>query len=137
MSGLTEFLYPVPAKRSVGGIVKWWEKRRLAYNVIVGTSGVISLTSVLAIGALPPGGTFSAVFPDILVPVAVVGALANLCYLLGPTIETVVEKIWGEQVLPVGPVLYRMGLTFSVGLMFLPTLIMSVLWVGRVLGFVF
>ena len=43
MSAITEFLYPTPAKRTVGGIVKWWEKRRLAYNVAVGASGLFSL----------------------------------------------------------------------------------------------
>ena len=35
MSAITEFLFPAPAKRTVGGIVTWWEKRRLAYNVVV------------------------------------------------------------------------------------------------------
>jgi hypothetical protein len=137
MSNLTEFLYPVPAKRSVGGIIKWWEKRRLAYNVVVGASGLLSIGSMIVLSALPPGGMMPPGFLAILQPIVAVGLLANLCYLLGPTVETIVEKIWGDQVMPVGPVLYRMGLTFSVGLMFLPTLIMTIVWVARVLGFLF
>ncbi len=39
MTELTEFLFPAPARRSVSGIVRWWESRRLAYNVLVGGAG--------------------------------------------------------------------------------------------------
>ena len=51
-------------------------------------------------------------------------------YCLGPTIEILIEKFWGRTVLPAGPSLYRMGLTFSVGLAFFPTLIMMISLVG-------
>ncbi len=58
--------------------------------------------------------------------------------LLGPTIEILIDKLWGRAVLPVGPSLYRMGLTFSVGLALFPTLIMMIALVGwfvaRVVG---
>ena len=33
---LSGFLYPRAAARTMGAIFKWWEKRRLAYNLIVG-----------------------------------------------------------------------------------------------------
>jgi hypothetical protein len=35
---------------------------------------------------------------------------------LGPTHEIQIDEVWGRTVLPAGPSLYRMGLTFSVGL---------------------
>jgi hypothetical protein len=38
-------------------------------------------------------------------------------------VEVAVDKIWGRPVLPVGPALFRIGLTFSVGLTLLPVLI--------------
>ena len=60
--------------------------------------------------------------------------VAKLCYLVGPVTEILVTKIWGNQLLPTGPVLYRIGLTFSVGLALLPTLIISVGWVVRLVG---
>ncbi len=129
MSALTEFLYPAPAKRTVGGIIGWWEKRRLAYNVAVGTAGLISLGIAGALAALPPLGA-------LIIPpwqgVVVFGVLANVCYLLGPTAEVLIQKIWGRDLLPTGPALYRMGLTFSVGLAMMPALVMALLWVARV-----
>jgi hypothetical protein len=120
VTGITEFLYPTPARRSLGGIVRWWESRRLHYNLIVGGSGLVSLAMVRVISWLPPdphGG-----LPPLMV-VLVFGTLANVCYLLEPVVEVAVDKIWGRSVLPVGPALFRMGLTFSVGLTILPVLI--------------
>jgi len=40
---LTDFLYPAPAPRNTWGILKWWESRRLKYNLIVGGFGFASL----------------------------------------------------------------------------------------------
>ena len=74
-------------------------------------------------------------FPPLL-GLAAVGLVANLCYFLGPAVEVLVEKLGRGQVLPTGPVLYRMGLTFSVGLALLPLLFSVLLWVARVLGLV-
>jgi hypothetical protein len=59
---------------------------------------------------------------------------ANVMYLLGPTIEILIDKVWGRTVLPAGPSLYRMGLTFSVGLALFPTLIMTIAFVGWVVA---
>ena len=70
------------------------------------------------IALIPPG------LPGARVPllgVLAFGGMANVCYLLGPAVEIALEKLWGEKLwgetlLPVGPGLSRMGLTFSVGL---------------------
>ena len=129
MTELTEFLFPAPARRTVGGIVRWWESRRLAYNVFVGGAGLLSLGVMQLIALIPPG------FPGTPVPwqgVVVFGVMANVCYLLGPTIEIALQKLWGDKLLPVGPSLYRMGLTFSVGLALLPALLFAMVWVVRV-----
>ncbi len=131
MSALTEFLFPAPAPRSARAILAWWEKRRLGYNAIVGGAGVLSLTMSVLINALPPNGFIG---PVPWIAVAVFGVLANVCYLLGPVAELTIEKIWKGRVLPTGPVLYRMGLTFSVGLALFPTLLVSMVWVYRVVA---
>jgi hypothetical protein len=65
-------------------------------------------------------------------PIVVFGVLANICYLFGPITEILITRIWGNELLPTGPVLHRIGLTFSVGLALLPTLIISVGWVVRI-----
>lgn len=134
MSALTEFLFPAPARRSAGSIFTWWERRRPAYNLIVGVSGTLSLGTALVLAMLPPGGI---AFPGL--PwegIVAFGLMANFFYFLGPLAEIAIDKLWGREVLPTGPALFRMGLTFSVGLTFVPTLLMVVFWVLRVVGVV-
>lgn len=129
MTDLAEFLFAAPARRNVPAIVAWWERRRLAYNAFVGAAGVVSLGSVGAAGVLMGEGVNLA---GGLVGAAVFGVMANLCYFLGPVAEIVIGKLWGRRVLPTGPALYRMGLTFSVGLALLPTLLVMMLMAARV-----
>jgi len=127
---LTEFLFPAPARRSTAGIVRWWESRRLAYNLIVGATGALSLVAIRVITWLPPAPRSD--FLDWRA-IVVFGVLANLFYLLGPAVEIGVEKLGRGRILPTGPTLYRMGLTFSVGLTFLPTMIVGLDWAFRIL----
>jgi hypothetical protein len=118
MTSLANFLFPAPAERSVGAIFRWWERRRLPYNLIVGSAGLITVAVAdVAFLFLDPS--------EGLVPwqaVVAFGVAANVCYLLGPAVEILAYKLWGRSLLPIGPALYRMGLTFSVGLALLPAL---------------
>lgn len=129
MSALTEFLFPAPARRSTGAIIRWWEARRLAYNFMVGGAGLVSLGGVNLIAWLPPRLPIHPLVPW--QGIVAFGVMANICYLLGPLVELTVDRLWGRQILPVGPTLYRMGLTFSVGLAFFPILLMLISWVVR------
>lgn len=123
MTSLAEFLYPRPAPRRPSAILGWWERRRLGYNVFVGAAGLVSLAS-LGLGSLVVPGMDPGLAP--LIPAAVFGVMANVCYLLGALVEIALDRLWGRDVLPVGPTLYRMGLTFSVGLALLPTLLVTI-----------
>ena len=129
MNTLTEFLFAAPARRSTPAIIAWWERRRLAYNAAVGAAGLVSLGTVGLFNTLVGG---DAMFPGALIVAAVFGGMANLCYCFGPAAEILIEKVWGRRVLPTGPMLYRMGLTFSVGLALFPTLLTVFLAVARV-----
>lgn len=135
MSAITEFLFPAPARRSATAIVGWWERRRLPYNLAVGAAGVVSLAAGWIFSALPPNGVVLTFLPW--QPIVLFGVMANVCYLLGPAAEIVIDKIWGREVLPTGPALYRMGLTFSVGLALFPALVMVIFWVARIVMAVF
>ena len=100
----------------------------------MGGAGLLSLGAIKLITLLPPG------LPGARVPwLAVVefGVMANVCYLLGPAVEIALQKLWGEKLLPVGPGLFRMGLTFSVGLALFPTLIVMIAWVVQVVSSLF
>ncbi len=134
MTALTEFLFPAPARRTVGGIVRWWESRRLAYNLFVGGAGLLSLGAINLITLIPPGLPRVGFSWELVV---VFGVMANVCFLLGPAIEIALQKLWGEKLLPVGPALFRMGLTFSVGLALFPTLLVTIGWVIRVVSGLF
>lgn len=133
-SAVVEFLFPAPAPRSVAGIVNWWEARRLRYNLIVGAAGTFSMTVWAVVSWLPPR------WPDgHYIPLGIVvlyGAAANLCYCLGAFAEIVLRRLWGWKLLPAGPLLFRMGLTFSVGLTLLPVPLAGFDWTLRVTRYV-
>lgn len=133
ISSLVDFLYPAPARRNVPSILRWWEKRRLPYNLIVGSVGALATGVVIFFATIPPLGTPPPGI-EILVPIAAFGVMANVCYTFGSVVEIVAHKMWGRDVLPVGPALYRIGLTFSVGLALLPAVLILVIWVLRVLA---
>lgn len=134
MTALTEFLFPAPARRSVTSIIGWWERRRLPYNLIVGAAGLVSTVTWTVFASLPPLG--SPPEPAMILGIVFFGVMANVCYCLGPTVEILVEKLWGREVLPTGPALYRMGLTFSVGLALLPGLLIILIWIARIVSVV-
>jgi hypothetical protein len=133
MTALTRFLYPLPAHRSLGRIVAWWEQRRLAFNLVVGATGLVSYSVVALIGVMPPfahpGG------PPLLAIVAY-GVLANLCYTLGWFIEGGTHLAWRDEVRPTGPVLFRQGLIFSIGVTCLPMAVAMIDWGIRFLRFI-
>ena len=57
MSTLTRFFFRAPySAPKTGEILRWWEARRLPYNVAVGMAGVVSLSAVALFDVLPPGG---------------------------------------------------------------------------------
>ena len=132
-SPLVRFLFPAPAARRTGSIIAWWEKRRLAYNVIVGGGGLITL-SIAEIGSLVLGeGLFSP-----LAPIIQIGILANICYTLGPIAEVAANKLFDRRLLPIGPTLFRNGLVFSLGLtLVLPIIMMTLGLIFRLLSGVF
>jgi hypothetical protein len=132
MTDLTEFLFPAPAPRNTVAVVRWWEGRRLGYNALVGTAGLFAYTFSHVWAALPPNP-----HPGVPLLVAVpFGIAANVCYCLGPLLEIGVQKFFGRAMLPIGPTLFRMGLTFSVGLAMLPALISPADFMVRVVRFV-
>ena len=132
MHSLTEFLFPEPARRTTGAIIGWWEKRRLAYNAAVGVAGSISMVAITIVASIDQGRFF--------VPwqgAVIFGGLANVCYLLGPAAELLINKLWGRTMLPTGPSLFRIGLTFSVGLALLPVLLLTIVGVASVVARIF
>ena len=126
---ITEFLFPAPAPSRATAIISWWENRRLAYNGIVGAAGLFSYGVGNVVGLLVDGHLIP------LIPVVVFGVMANVCYCLGPIIEIALRSKLRGKLLPVGPTLFRMGLTFSVGLALLPgTILAPLMLAGKIVA---
>ena len=126
-SALVRFLYPAPAERRVGRIIKWWEKRRLAYNAVVAGCG-IGTAAVAVLTLNPPFEVLMALGAPGL-PFLI---MANVCYTLGWMVESLLHKIWGRSLRPVGPALFRAGLTLAVGVtLVIPTIILMIAFVVR------
>jgi len=136
MTSLAEFLFPAPARRRFPSMLRWWERRRLAYNLFVGSAGVVTVAGVALLSLVHPFQDEIILVP--LFPILAFGLAANAFYSLGVVVEWLVHRLGGRTVLPVGPALYRIGLTFSVGLALFPLMAMSVVTlvalVAKVLG---
>jgi hypothetical protein len=122
------FFTPLYYPRSSWSILTWWESRRFLFNLCVGSAGLLSLGMAALIGRLPPhpGG-----FPIPWGGVLVYGVLANLCYTLGPASDLVLRRTLRDRAPAVGPVLFRYGFVFSLGLTLLPIPLAVLGWLMR------
>ena len=127
---LADFLYPEPAERRVGAIIGWWEKRRLPYNLIVGGTGLVTMTFAAALTAV-----VATLQPVDLVRGAIWwGVWANVCYSLGPAVEIALQKLFGRRLLPAGPLLFRAGVTIAAGVTLLPIIPLTIGFILNFLG---
>jgi hypothetical protein len=136
MSSLVEVLYPLPdMRRTPLTTSRWWESRRMVFNKAVGAAGLVTLAGVSLFAALPPHASFIPL-PMMLVGVVVYGTLANGCYTLGWLTELLARRMWGRSAPDLGPLLFRQGLIFSVGLTLFPLLLSVFLWMARMVVWV-
>jgi len=116
MAALTSVLFPEPTlQRSTPAVIGWWERRRPLYNLVVGATGLVTL-SVFTL-ALGPAMMLQ---PGTLIGITAYGVAANLCYSLGAPLELVLERWLGRETYGLGPALFRYGLVYSVGLTLFP-----------------
>jgi hypothetical protein len=136
MSRLVEVLYPLPDKRRTPlSTIRWWESRRLVFNQAVGVAGVGTLGITSLVGSLPPN---SLIMPldMMLLGVAVFIALVNLCYTFGWVTELLARVVWGRSAPELGPLLFRQGMFFSIGLTLLPIPLAVIGWGVRILDWI-
>ena len=131
MADLMEILYPVPdVRRKPLSLLRWWESRRWFYNRVVGATGLITLGGLFV---LAPERAQMWQEPGWLLLVAAYAVIANGLYTAGWLIEVVAGRLWGREAPVMGPMLYRQGLIFSVGLTLFPLAIGILLTVARVI----
>jgi hypothetical protein len=126
------FFTPIYYPRTGWSVLKWWESRRPLYNVCVGAAGLTSLGTATALALLPPHPLpFPLPSLSVLGGVAMYGVLANLCYTLGAPADLFLRRILGDRAAAAGPVLFRYGFVFSLGLTLLPIPLAALGWVFR------
>lgn len=128
---LQRLLFEPTLLRSPLRVVQWWESRRLAYNAVVGTTGLVTLGVANAIELTFGNGWFPVPWQAIVA----YGLAANVCYTAGWMVENVVERMLGRPVYGLGPAMFRYGLVLSVGITLLPVgLVAMVNVLGRLLA---
>ncbi|MBL8985315.1 MAG: hypothetical protein JNJ80_03525 [Gemmatimonadetes bacterium] len=134
MSALVRLLYPPPTtSRHPTSVIAWWERRRLAFNLIVGGTGILTLMVANLFAWLPPDR--GAGLPPLFAAV-VYGVAANLFYTSGWMFEVLFNAWWKDDPPRIGPVLFRQGLLFSIGLTLLPTAFVALDYGFRVLRWI-
>lgn len=126
---LTRLLFEPTLMRSPLRVVQWWESRRPAFNVAVGTTGIGTLLYANTLSLLVRGELF-------FVPWQIVvayGLAANVFFTLGWVVENVAERWLKRPVYGLGPALFRHGLVFSIGLTLIPAAMVTIMAIGGVL----
>lgn len=114
---------------STGQVIRWWERRRLVYNVVLLLVGVAAVAGMewLMTKVIPLGE--DAVEPMILVlSVMVYGLMANFCYTLGWILELRSRKSNPVSARQRGEWMFRAGLLFSCVLTSLPFWFACMYW---------
>jgi hypothetical protein len=117
-------------------IIGWWELRRIAYNLIVGGTGVFACGSILGLMVAASeiyGEPLNFPSPPILPLLAVLayGICANIFYTGGWIGELLARKIWPDKMERFASVAFFFGLLFSVVITLLPTIFFSALFLLR------
>jgi hypothetical protein len=122
------FFTPLYFPRSSWAVLRWWESRRLLFNLCVGGTGLLTLATATLLARLPPHPMGFMVPWQVILVYALV---ANVCYTLGPLGDLLLRRILGDRAPAVGPVLFRYGFVFSVGLTLLPIPVAVLGWLFR------
>ena len=120
------FFTPLYHPDSAWSVVRWWERRRPLYNAVVGAAGLLSLGVMSLLEGPQPLMVLGAV--------VVYGVLANVGYTFGAVGDLLLRRWLGARAPAAGPVLFRYGFVFSVGLTLLP---IPVAILGKVLRLLF
>jgi hypothetical protein len=107
-----------PEISSTLSIIKWWESRRIPYNLIVGGTGILTCVVGISIALVASRLTHRETLlpnPPLFAVIAafVYGVVANVCYTLGWIAEVLARRIWGELASSFGQISFTLGVAFS------------------------
>ncbi len=119
--------------------IGWWEARRIPFNLIVGSAGILSCIVVGVVG-LGSYFLFDSEFglPDpplfALFGIIIYGAVANVCFTGGWLAELIVRKIWPGEADRFATSCFSLGLVFSVLLTLTPAIVIGAGGIFGLLG---
>jgi hypothetical protein len=114
---------------TLADVIWWWESRRLAFNLLVGATGIltcIGLGIVLGIGIqFPQVADADFLLPDPPLFAAIFGILgfgiaANICYTGGWIVELLVRCTWPDESDRLATLTFTLGLLVAVCVTLLP-----------------
>jgi hypothetical protein len=119
-------------------IIKWWELRRIPFNIAVGVTGILTcaiLSTVDAIAENRLGEPLAFPSSPIGAILAIIGyaIAANVCFACGWLTEIIVRKIWQEHAGKFAQISFSLGLLFSILLTLMPAAFFVVFLVIRLL----
>jgi hypothetical protein len=110
--------------------IGWWESRRVAFNLIVGSAGVLSslIVGIVGLGSHllfdsdfgVPGSPLLTVFA-----VAIYAVMANVCYTGGWIAELGIRRAWPEQADRFATLTLALGVVFAVLLTLSPAVLVG------------
>jgi hypothetical protein len=123
-------------------VIGWWEARRIPFNLIVGTAGVLSciVIAVVGVGSFflfnndfgSPGSPLGGIFF-----VLIYGVGANIFFTGGWIAELIVRKLWPAQADRFATLSYSLGVTFAVLLTVAPGIVVGAVGVFEILRHIF
>ena len=127
---------------SAWDVIGWWESRRVPFNLIVGSAGILSciIVGVVAVGAsilfdsdfgLPNPPLFA------LVGILLYGIVANICFTGGWLVELLVRRLWPREADRFATMSFSLGLVFSVLLTLTPGIVSGAAGIFGLLKHVF
>lgn len=124
---------------SKADIIKWWELRRIPYNIAVGLAGIVTCVTIFAVAAiaskrfgdLPAWAdpSFSAIFGVVAYAIG-----ANVCFTAGWFAEIIVRNIWRERAGAFAEIAFSLGFVFSILLTLVPAVFFVLILTVRLLS---
>jgi hypothetical protein len=119
--------------------IGWWEARRIPFNLIVGSVGILTCVIVAVVG-LGSEMLFHSEFalPDpplfVLFGVVIYGIFANACYTGGWVTELIVRRIWPREADRFATLSFSLGIVFSVVLTLAPAVLVGAVGIFKLLN---
>jgi hypothetical protein len=127
---ITWLFAPPEEPRQWWQVIAWWELRRIPYNLIVGGVGFISLLLFYLFISLAQGVESGI---DAIEPLALLIApiLLNMAFTAGWLGELFLRIAWQVQSPIIATAFLKLGLSFSLLVAILPSVIWSCIWIAR------